>query len=68
LFYYSDGHALAPLHNAYGIKRLVISTYQSVTGTGVKAVQQLEAERKGLSCDAVYPHPIDLKVLPHEAR
>ena len=57
--------ALAPLHNAYGIKRLVISTYQSVTGTGVKAVQQLEAERKGLSCDAVYPYPIDLNILPH---
>lgn len=57
--------ALAPLHYAYGIKRLVISTYQSVTGTGVKAVQQLEAERKGLSCDAVYPYPIDLNILPH---
>ena len=57
--------ALAPLHHAYGIKRLVISTYQSVTGTGVKAVQQLEAERKGLSCDAVYPYPIDLNILPH---
>jgi len=57
--------ALAPLHHAYGIKRLVISTYQSVTGTGIKAVQQLEAERKGLSCDAVYPYPIDLNILPH---
>lgn len=57
--------ALAPLHHAYGIKRLVISTYQSVTGTGVKAVQQLEAERKGFPCDAVYPYPIDLNILPH---
>ena len=40
--------ALAPLHRRYGIKRLVISTYQSVTGTGVKAVKQLENERKGI--------------------
>jgi len=57
--------ALAPLHKKYGIKRLVISTYQSVTGTGVKAVQQLEDERAGKKADKTYPHPIDLNCLPH---
>ena len=57
--------ALAPLHKQYGIKRLVISTYQSVTGTGVKAVEQLQQERKGGEVEKVYPHPIDLNVLPH---
>ena len=57
--------ALAPLHKRYGIKRLVISTYQSVTGTGVKAVEQLQQERKGIEVEKVYPHPIDLNVLPH---
>ncbi|MCG8412403.1 MAG: aspartate-semialdehyde dehydrogenase [Bacteroidales bacterium] len=57
--------ALAPLHNKYKIKRLVVSTYQSVTGTGVKAVSQLENERKGISGDMAYPHPIDLNCLPH---
>ena len=56
---------LAPLHRKYKIKRLVISTYQSVTGTGVKAVEQLENERKGIQGEMAYPHPIDLNCLPH---
>ena len=57
--------ALAPLHAEYGIKRLVISTYQSVTGTGKDAVDQLMRERKGEAGNSVYPHPIDMNVLPH---
>lgn len=57
--------ALAPLHEKYGIKRLVISTYQSVSGTGVKAVEQMEAERKGTEPVMAYPHPIDLNCIPH---
>lgn len=57
--------ALAPLHRSYGIKRLVISTYQSVTGSGVKAVKQLYDERAGLSSTKVYPHRIDMNVIPH---
>lgn len=57
--------ALAPLHRKYQIRRLVISTYQSVTGTGVKAVAQLENERKSLPATMAYPHPIDLNVIPH---
>lgn len=57
--------ALAPLHAAYRIKRIVVSTYQSVSGTGVQAVKQLMAERVGEKCDMAYPHPIDLNVLPH---
>ncbi len=59
--------ALNPLHKAYGIKRLVISTYQSFTGTGVKAVRQYEAERDGQSVngEAAYPHPIFENCLPH---
>ncbi|NLF43511.1 MAG: aspartate-semialdehyde dehydrogenase [Bacteroidales bacterium] len=57
--------ALEPLHHAYHIKRLVISTYQSVTGTGVKAVNQLMAERRGEAVDMAYPHPIDLNCFPH---
>ncbi|HSO77097.1 MAG TPA: aspartate-semialdehyde dehydrogenase [Bacteroidales bacterium] len=56
--------ALAPLHNEYQIRRLVISTYQSVTGTGVKAVAQLENERGGLSGEMAYPYPIDLNCIP----
>jgi len=56
---------LAPLHKNYGIKRVVVSTYQSVTGTGKKAVEQLENERTGLDAEKVYPHPIDLNCLPH---
>lgn len=56
---------LAPLHGKYGIRRLVISTYQSVTGTGAKAVKQLENERQGVSGSRIYPHPIDLNIFPH---
>lgn len=56
---------LASLHKAYGMKRIVVSTYQSVTGTGKAAVDQLNAERKGKSDQKVYPHPIDMNVLPH---
>jgi aspartate-semialdehyde dehydrogenase len=57
--------ALAPLHREYSVRRLVISTYQSVTGTGVKAVTQLDNERRGLSGEMAYPYPIDLNCLPH---
>ena len=56
--------ALAPLHKAYGIKRIVVSTYQSVSGSGAKGVNQLKAERAGGTGD-FYPHPIDLNTLPH---
>jgi aspartate-semialdehyde dehydrogenase len=56
---------LEPLHKKYGIKRVVVSTYQSVTGTGVKAVEQLMNERKGVSGEMAYPHTIDLNVIPH---
>lgn len=57
--------ALAPLHGKYKIKRIVVSTYQSVTGTGKDAVQQLMDERKGIDGVKVYPHPIDMNILPH---
>ncbi|MDD4848644.1 MAG: aspartate-semialdehyde dehydrogenase, partial [Bacteroidales bacterium] len=57
--------ALHPLHQHFGIKRLVISTYQSVSGTGMKAVQQLFGERLGEKVEKAYPYPIDLNVLPH---
>jgi len=57
--------ALAPLHKAYKIKRLVVSTYQSVTGTGVKAVKQLNDERQGIDSEKVYPHTIDMNLFPH---
>lgn len=56
---------LSPLHKKYGIKRVVVSTYQSITGTGVKAVQQLENERNGVKGDMAYPYPIDMNCLPH---
>jgi len=56
--------ALAPLHKAFGIKRVVVSTYQSVTGTGQKAVQQMENERNGIEGDKVYPYAIDRNVIP----
>lgn len=55
---------LNPLHKKYKIKRVVVSTYQSVTGTGVKAVTQLMNERKGLSGEMAYKYPIDLNVIP----
>ena len=57
--------ALAPLHKAFTIKRVVISTYQSITGTGVKAVAQLENEEKGLKGEQVYPYPIHRNAIPH---
>ncbi|AEL25687.1 aspartate-semialdehyde dehydrogenase [Cyclobacterium marinum] len=57
--------ALAPLREKYGIKRIVVSTYQSVTGTGKDAVDQMMAERNGEKADMVYPYKIDLNVLPH---
>jgi len=57
--------ALAPLHRAFGISRLVISTYQSVTGTGVKAVRQLEQEERGIEGEKAYPSPIYRNCLPH---
>lgn len=58
--------ALAPLHRAYNIKRLVISTYQSVSGTGLKGVAQLEAEQKGQQPETkAYPHPIHMNLIPH---
>jgi aspartate-semialdehyde dehydrogenase len=56
--------ALAPLHKRYKMKRLVVSTYQSVTGTGVKAVQQLENEYKGEKGLMAYPHPIHRNAIP----
>lgn len=56
--------ALNPLHKKYSIKRIVVSTYQSVTGTGVKAVDQLMNERKGIKGEMAYPYPIDLNVIP----
>ena len=57
--------ALAPLHREYTVRRLVISTYQSVTGTGVRAVAQLENERQGISGEMAYPWPIDKNCIPH---
>ena len=57
--------ALAPLQDHYGIERIVVSTYQSITGTGVKAVQQLENEYKGEKGDMAYPYPIHRNALPH---
>jgi aspartate-semialdehyde dehydrogenase len=57
--------ALAPLHVKYKLKRIVVSTYQSVTGTGKDAVEQLMNERKGVEGTKVYPHKIDFNALPH---
>ena len=56
---------LAPLHEKFKIKRLVISTYQSVSGTGKTAIDQLNSERNNLSCKKVYPYSIDQNLLPH---
>lgn len=59
---------LAPIHRELGIKRIVVSTYQSVTGTGYKAINQMNAEREGGKWGeypAVYPYPIDQNILPH---
>lgn len=55
---------LDPLHKKYGVKRVVVSTYQSVTGTGVKAVNQLMDEREGREGEKAYPYPIDMNVIP----
>jgi aspartate-semialdehyde dehydrogenase len=57
--------ALSPLHNKYKMKRVVVSTYQSVSGTGVKAVQQLENEISGIKGEMAYPYPIGRNALPH---
>lgn len=57
--------ALAPLHRKYKIKRIVVSTYQSITGTGVKAVQQLENEYKSKKGSMAYPYPIHQNAIPH---
>lgn len=56
---------LAPLHRKYKIKRVVVSTYQSVSGTGMHALRQLDEERKDIPGKKVYPHPIDKNCLPH---
>jgi len=56
--------ALAPLHKKYSIKRVVVSTYQSITGTGVKAVQQMENERNGVTAEMAYKYPIDKNCIP----
>jgi len=56
---------LYPLHQKYKIKRVVVSTYQSVSGTGQKAIQQMMNERKNISADKVYPHAIDMNAMPH---
>jgi aspartate-semialdehyde dehydrogenase len=57
--------ALNPLHKKYKVKRIVVATYQSVTGTGVKAVNQLMNERKGVEGEMAYAYKIDLNVIPH---
>ncbi len=57
--------ALAPLHKRYGIRRVVVTTFQSVTGTGKAAVDQMFGEREGKQVDKVYPYQIDLNILPH---
>lgn len=56
---------LGPLHERYGINRVIVSTYQSVTGSGKGAVDQMMAERNGETPEMVYPHKIDMNVLPH---
>lgn len=56
---------LNPLHQKYGIKRVIVSTYQSITGTGVKAVQQFENEKAGIIGEMAYPYPINKNCLPH---
>ena len=57
--------ALAPLHKKYKMKRVVVSTYQSVSGTGLKAVQQMENEMAGIKGEMAYPYPIHKNALPH---
>lgn len=57
--------AIAPLHKEYNIKRIVVSTYQSITGSGIKAVRQMENERNGINGDMCYNYPIDQNCIPH---
>jgi aspartate-semialdehyde dehydrogenase len=57
--------ALAPLHKKYKIKRIVVSTYQSVSGTGIKAVEQMENEIAGKKGEMAYPYPIHKNAIPH---
>lgn len=57
--------ALREIHRNFGIKRLVVSTYQSVSGTGIAAIEQMQSERKGETAKMVYPYPIDMNCLPH---
>ncbi len=57
--------AISPLHEKYRITRIIVSTYQSVSGSGVKAISQLEGERSGIDVEKVYPHRIDKNCLPH---
>ncbi len=57
--------ALAPLHKKYKMKRVIVSTYQSVSGTGIKAVNQLENEINGVQSEMAYPYPIHKNALPH---
>lgn len=56
---------LDPLHKKYGVKRAIVSTYQSITGTGVKAVKQLENESQGIKAEMAYPYPIHKNAIPH---
>src|SRR5690554_7125738 len=57
--------ALAPLHKKFKMKRVIVSTYQSVSGTGRKAVRQLENEMAGIQEEMAYPYPIHKNALPH---
>ena len=57
--------AIAPIHKIYNIQRVVVSTYQSITGTGMKAVRQLESELNGENKEMIYPHQIHKNALPH---
>lgn len=57
--------ALNPLHKAYGVERVIVSTYQSISGTGKAAVDQLNNERQGIKGEMAYPYPIDQNCLPH---
>lgn len=57
--------ALCPLHKAYGVKRVIVSTYQSISGTGVKAIKQLENEKNNRTGEMAYPYPINENCLPH---
>jgi aspartate-semialdehyde dehydrogenase len=57
--------ALLPIHRNYGIERIVVSTYQSVSGTGVAAIEQMNGEREKRQVEMVYPYPIDMNCLPH---